>query len=255
VKLFFSILVTDIHRALCSLRFILSACGVALVILLTGLGLINNANDVIYLLDLSSGSENLMLIVGILPILPFATTFATEWEEHAIGFWIIRTGIGNYAVSKVLVGALSGFLTTAAGTILFVLIALTRLPLFTDATAGNAYSLLLDAGKPVQYLCCRIADISLSSVLFAVAAVWISAYITNKFTAVAGPLVLYFLALRITATLNIPWYLKISAIVHGGYGMGTPIQTLLFKLGIVVVLCFPMGYGAVRRIRRRMFCE
>lgn len=253
MKLFFFLLAVNIRRAIFSLRFAFCVCAIALIIFLTGLGLINNAGDVIYLLGLSSGSENMMLIAGILPLLPFAVSFADEWEEHAAGFWMIRTGIRHYAVSKVLVSAVSGFLTTAAGLILFILIALTKLPLFINSTAGNAYSVLLDAGKPVQYLCCYIADISLSSVLFAVAAVWVSTYITNKFTAVAGPIVLFFMLHRITATLNIPQHLKISAIVHGGYGTGTPMQNLLFKLGIVALLCFPMGYGSLRQIRRKTF--
>lgn len=253
MKLFFSLLAVNVRRAVFSPRFLLSACSVTLVMFLTGLGLLSNAHDVIYLCGLSSGSENLMLIVGILPLFPFATTFATEWEERATAFWMIRTGIWNYAVSKVLVSALSGFLTTAVGIILFVLIALTRFPLFTKVSTGDAYSVLLDAGKPVQYLCYYIAHISLSSVLFAVAAVWISTYIPNKYAAVAGPLVLYFVAHRFTATLNIPQYLKVGTIVGWVYGIGTPQKTLLLKLGVVAVLCLLMGYGAVRRIRRRVF--
>lgn len=126
MKLFFSLLAVDLRRAICSLRFLLSACGVTLVMFLTGLGLLIMPNqayyDVLYIFGLSSGSENMVLIVGILPLLPFAVTFASEWGEHATGFWIVRTGIRNYSVSKVLVSALSGFLVTAVGMILFVLI-------------------------------------------------------------------------------------------------------------------------------------
>lgn len=253
MKVFFSLLAINIRQAVFSLRFLVSACGVTLTMFLTGLGLLSTAHDVIYLCGLSSGSESRMLMVGILPLFPFAITFAIEWEQRATQFWMIRTGIRNYSSSKVFVSALSGFLTTALGVSIFVLMALIRFPLFTHVSTGDAYSVLLEAGKPVQYLCYYIVHISLSSALFAVAAVWISAYIPNRYAAVAGPLVLYFVAHRFTTTLDIPQYLKVITIVEGGYDAGTPQKTLLLKLGIVMALCLLMGYGTIRQIRRRVF--
>ena len=62
------------------------------------------------------GGGGLFIIVsGIIPIFPFAATYATEWEEKATGFWFVRTGVIAYSLSKILVSAISGFLTTAFG--------------------------------------------------------------------------------------------------------------------------------------------
>ncbi|MCM8900176.1 hypothetical protein KVG29_02920 [Caldicoprobacter algeriensis] len=198
------------------------------------------------------GTASLFLIAGILPLFPFATTFATEWQERAVRFWIVRTGIRSYSVSKVLVSAISGFLTAAVGMLVFVFALRTRLPLFVESTTGDPYEPLLLAGKPVQYLCYYITNYSLSAVLFAVAAMWVSTFIPNKFTAVTAPLVLYFVAHRATTGRGIPQYLRIVVLIEGMYPTGSPHTSLLLNLGIVLILCLMMGYGTVGQIRRRI---
>lgn len=253
MKQFFYLLAADLRRAILSIRFLLSACGVALVLFIASWGQIKFARDVLYLLGLGiSGTASMLIIAGILPLFPFATTFATEWQERAVRFWIVRTGIRNYSMSKVLVSAISGFLTTAVGMLMFVLALRTRLPLFVESFTRDPYEPLLLAGKPVQYLCYYITHYSLSAVLFAVAAVWVSTFIPNKFTAVAAPLVLYFVAHRATTGRSIPQYLRIVVLVEGMYPTGSPHTSLLLKLGIVLILCLLMGYGTVRQIRRRI---
>ncbi|SFQ31566.1 hypothetical protein SAMN05444406_12627, partial [Caldicoprobacter faecalis] len=122
MKQFFYLLAADLRRAILSIRFLLSACGVALVLFIASWGQIKFARDVLYPLGLGiSGTASMLIIASILPLFPFATTFATEWQERAVRFWIVRTGIRNYSMSKVLVSAISGFLTTAVGMLMFVL--------------------------------------------------------------------------------------------------------------------------------------
>jgi hypothetical protein len=155
----------------------------------------------------------------------------------------IRSGVRFYAVSKLLASALSGFLVTFTGILLYALILLTRLPFFTRITTGDAYVPLLEAGKPVQYLLVSSAHLSLSSVVFAVAALWISAYIPNRFTAIAAPAVLYFALYRLTRFWEIPPFLNVATLVEGTYHAGSPLASFLVKLGTVTVLCVLMGIG------------
>ena len=192
-----------------------------------------------------SGSGSINLIVGILPLLPFATSFATEWDKRATNFWIVRTGIRNYSINKVVTSALSGALTTGLGIVLFILIAGLWFPLFSNITSGNPYAELLEAGKPLLYLMYYIVHISLGSALFAVTGLWVSTYIPNKFVAISTPMVLYFIAHRFTTQLDIPEYLKALWIVEAIYHAGSPLATLLLKLVIVTILCILMGYGTV----------
>lgn len=257
MRLLLSLFTVNMKRAIISVPFLLSACGVTVVMVFATWSLITQKSnesfiDVIYLYGMGTGGGSLFLMTGILPLFPFATTFASEWEQRATSFWTVRTGIRNYAVSKVLASALSGFLTTAVGLNLFFLLMRINLPFFSASSTGDAYATLLDQDMPIRYLLYHVTHISLTSALFAVIALWVSTYLPNKFVTVAAPLVIYFVAHRFTTQLDIPEYLKAITIVEGTYHASTPTMSLLIKLGIVSLLCLFMGFGTVRRIRRRV---
>lgn len=253
MKRFLSLFAVNMSRAIFSARFVLSACTVALVMFFAVWGFISTESDVIYLCGLSmTGSGAMILIICVLPIIPFATTYASERNEHSDRFWMIRTGVGQYSANKVLVAGISGFFTTSLGILIFILLLLTKCPLFTKANVGDGYSVLLVEGKPLAYLSCYIIHVSLSSAIFAVLAFCVSTFIPNKFTAVAAPAVLYFIALRFTETMNIPQYLKAGAFVEWIYDAGTPASSLLLKAGTVITICFVLGYCSVKQIQRRL---
>lgn len=257
MKKFFYFSTVNAKRAIISVPFFLSACGVTVVMVFATWSLITQKSnesylDVIYLYGMGTGGGSLFLMTGILPLFPFATTFASEWGQQATNFWTVRTGIRNYAVGKVIVSALAGFLTTAVGLSLFFLLMRIKLPLFSAPSSGDAYASLLDQEMPIRYLLYHVTHISLTSALFAVVALWISTYLPNRFVTVAAPLVIYFVAHRFTTQLDIPEYLKATWIVEQIYDAGSLNATLLIKLGIVVSLCMLMGYGTVRQIRRRV---
>jgi len=251
MKPFFSLIMTGCSRAIFSLRFIISVCGIMLVLFLSSFRTISPQSDVLSVV-MFSGSGNFILIVGILPLIPFATTFASEWQARATNYWIIRSGVRNYAISKIIVSAFSGFLATFAGILLYALILLIKLPLFTHITTGNAYAPLLEEGMPVQYLLLSAAHLSLSSALFATAALWISTYIPNRFTAITAPIVLYFTLYRLTRFWELPPFLQLGILLEGTYHAGSPQATIFFKLGTILILCALMGFGTVGQIRRRV---
>src|SRR5690625_3367540 len=115
MRQFFALLIVNIKRGIMSVPFLLSACGVTVVMVFATWSLITQKSnesyiDVIYLYGMGTGGGSLFLMTGILPLFAFSTTFASEWGQRATSFWIVRAGIRNYATSKVIVSALSGFL-------------------------------------------------------------------------------------------------------------------------------------------------
>src|SRR5690625_2125285 len=249
---FFSLFKANLSRSMISFSFLLSTLGVTIILLLTAYGWFHENTDVVYLFVSSISGGTLFIITGILPLFAFSTSFASEWEQGATSFWLIRTGVRNYSINKVLVRALTGFLTTCLGMLLFILLLRIKFPLFVFNSTGDPYAYLLDDGKPMIYLIYNIFHYSLSSALFAVTALWVSTYIPNRFIALASPLALYFVIFRFMTGLDIPQYLKINTIVVGGYRGETAFNTFLFKLIPVIILCGLMGFAAVRQIRRRI---
>lgn len=253
MKLLLSAFILDLHRAVLSRRTLYSICFLLTAMILSIWGFIPNAKDAIYLLGLTlSGTANSLLFLCLLPILPFATTFAAEWNDKATNFWLIRLGCLRYSLSKIFVSALSGFLFTASGMLLFLLLFSLKIPLFVRSSSGVVYAQFLDSGQPGIYLCFYITHFALSSSLFAVAALWVSTIIPSIFTAIAGPLVIYFAAHRLTTTLNIPDYLKAGRIVESISSAGNPVQTLLIKSGVVMVLIFLMSFSIIINIRKKV---
>lgn len=256
MKTFISLLAVHFRQAVFSFRFLFSVCAVVLVLTFTVWDWITNFephHDAIYFYVIGIGGGSLFLLTGIIPLFTFATSFASEWEQRATSFWMIRTGIRTYSVSKIIMTALTGFLVTALGFWLFILLLAIKYPLLSFISTGDAYVGLLEAEAPVKYLLFHITHTSLTSALFAVTALWVSTYIPNTFVTIASPLVIYMIAHRFTSQLEIPEYLKALTIVETTYDAGSPISTLLLKLVTVVVLCMLMGFMIVRQIRRRVF--
>src|SRR5690625_654784 len=115
MSVFLLLLWTNFSRAIISWRLLASICGVTLVLAISSMGAINPQEDVLSIVQLSGTGGNFVLIVLLLPLIPFATSFAAEWEERALAFWLIRTGVRTYASCKVIVSAVTGFLTTFVG--------------------------------------------------------------------------------------------------------------------------------------------
>src|SRR5690625_1971503 len=109
MRVFTSLVLSNFKRAVFSSRFLLSSFGVALLLYFASFQTISES-DVLYSLavGIMGGGGIMMIIVGILPLFPYGTSFAEDWEQRATSFWIIRTGINRYAIAKLLVTGLSG---------------------------------------------------------------------------------------------------------------------------------------------------
>lgn len=248
-----NLLVVDLKRALFSLRFLLCVCGVSCMMFAAVLGLLGDSSSVWYLVDMSLGGSGMAsMILCILPVFAFAISFAIEWEEKVINFWIVRTGVVRYAVSKVVVSAISGFLTVALGMLFFILILSLWFPLFTHGHMDVPYELLMEQGRTFLGMFFYITHFALSGALMAVCAMWISVYFPNRFVATAAPVVIHFTLLRITSRIDIPAYFNPTYWVEGIYSVGSSTTTLLIKLATVITLCCIMGIDTAVQMKRRI---
>lgn len=210
-----SIFLSALRRAVVSWRWLLCTLGVAAAQFFAVSGFLGDGSSVVYLCALSlSGSSVILLVAGVLPLLPFAMTFASDYTERADVFHILRASGYPYFICKYIVCMISGFLTTFCGMSLFACLLSIRYPLLVTVSSGDAYAVLLEAGKPLRYLLMFNMHTGLSAVLFCGAAALVAAYIPDKFTTIAAPVVIYVLLHRLTEETGLPNILKFGVLVE-----------------------------------------
>jgi hypothetical protein len=216
-------------------------------------GFLTKTQDVIGLLSHAlSGSGSTLFILYIAPILPYGMSFAWDLEDRASPFWVIRTGVREYAISKFISSAIAGFLSVTISIILFTLIMSKFFPLFKSISNGNPYAALLENNRPSMYIFAIAVHYALSAALFAGGAITVSAFIPNKFSVIATPIVIYFVLMRLTDKVLIPDVLKISFLVQGFYPNVSPFEAFMYKLIPIIVLLGILLMVTVKQITKRM---
>lgn len=251
MRLFFTTVWANITQAIRSTGFLISVAGTFMAVALGTTGLPADSADVIYLLGLSlNGSSSIILVVCIFSILPFATSFASEWTERSYRFWVIRTGLRVYSYAKIVVCAVSGFLATFVGLTIFLGAFSLLYPLFVSPYVSNGYSIFLENGQPYLYLLFFMTHISLSSSIFAVLALFVSSIFQDRFTTVAMPVVIYMAALRLFELIAPPAFLNLSVLIEAIYNAGSPLKSILLKLTATIIVILVSGGLTSMRIRK-----
>lgn len=252
----FRLLRTDFGRAVFSWPFLCSAMGVTATMFMVIAGMLtDNHVSIWYLMDLSmQGSGIDCMMKCILPVFAFGLSYASEWEQKAQRFWLVRTGADAYAFSRVMVSFLSGFLTIFVGIGLFIVILLPFYPVYLP-WSDFLYEMLVAEGRVLAGLLLYMTHHGLTGGLTAVCSMWFSTVIPNRFATAAAPLVIYYSLLRITERMRLPGYLSPFYWNSGVYYGETAAQTIAVKLVTTAVLCGIMGVYAKRNMERRMLCE
>lgn len=201
-------------------------------------GLIDSNASAWYLLSMAiNGSGAVSLLICVIPIMPYASSLAEEYEANMIRYYTIRTGTAAYLVNKMIVSFISGFVTMFLSQLLFLLIFVNFLPLFNIPTSDYAYEQLMANGKVIIGITMFMIHMSLSGALMAVIAVFVSTIVPNKFAAVSIPVIVYFTLSRIFQLgTNIPKFLIPAYLIEGVAGMENPIMELMLKFFTVVIL-------------------
>lgn len=242
----------NFYRAILSWRFLLYSSLICLAMIVATLPLMQQASDVTNLMAfaLTGSHGSLMLVLATLPLMTYTISFATEWEQKAVLPWVIRTGVYPYAISKVVTSVISAFLTMIMGCILFITVMSFKFPFYDSGYAGDTYHSLLENNHIFTYFAMYITDFALVSFLFAGIAFFVSTLIPNKFVVLTAPVVIYFVAHRLTSSL--PNNLRAVNLVEGSYNVGSPLSSLLLKLSIVIGITIILSLLSVMLIKRRV---
>lgn len=253
MKEFVSLLKVDLNRGLLSRNFAASALFIVFVMLISCSGFITNTSDVVYLLGHAlTGSGSNLFILCIAPIMPYGMAFASDVEDKALPFWLIRAGTVKYAACKFVAAVIGGFFAVSMGIFIFLLGISFFFPLFWGTAPGDSYGILLTGNRAVSYLFLVTIHNALSGALFAGAAMTVSAFIPNKFTVLAAPIAVYFVLMRLTTHAAIPAFIKPDFLVQRIYPDVSPLTAFLYKLiPIACVLCVLLSI-TIKRIRKRV---
>lgn len=208
-----------------------------------------------YILKCSmSGSGTFTIILCTLPVIPYAVSLAEEHESNAIKSYIIRTGLKTYTLSKIVASLISGFLTVFITITIFTVVFIFFNDFYIIGTANSgAYDKMVDTGNQFGGWLLYAIHMSLSGSLTAVAALWMSTFIPNKYITIASPLMLFYVSIIVSpATADMPWILYPVFWLEGIVFADTVIEQLLPKVCVVVVLTVLMSIGATLNMKRRM---
>lgn len=247
--MFFIFVKQSFNRKLCF-------CVLGTMIIMSGaiVGLISPTASVWYLLNKAIvGSGVVSLLICVVPIIPYASSLAEEYETNMIKYYTIRTGTAAYLINKMIVSFISGFVTMFLSQLLFLLIFVKFFPLFHTPHTYYAYEQLMLNGEVMKGLIMFMSHMSLSGALMAVIAVFVSTIVPNKFAAVSVPVIVYFTCSRIfNFGTNVPKFLLPSYLIEGVVGIENPVMELMIKFFTILILsvfAVVLGYiGLKRRI-------
>jgi hypothetical protein len=246
----------DLQRAFLSRSFLLSTLGMAAIyfyIVFNELMIVHSGS--VYYLNMCMDSSNFSLLALFLCAVPYSASFCEDWNNRFIRPACIRSGIGKYCASKVLVCALSGGSSIAFAHILVWLTLSLKFPLFTVGEDFSEFALLqpLLQGKHIVlfFICELILQFSLFTVL-ATFSFFISTYITNIFVTLASPLIIYCFLDNLNYMLKLPTWLDIFSVCKGlNYFINSGISTL-YVIAYVGLLCAIIGMLTIHSVKRRI---
>lgn len=135
-------------------------------------------------------------IIAILGAVPFAANFAEEWKSGVSKSVICRSGVKKYAISNIVVCALSSFVTITLGMMIFAVVlngfAMPIEELDEYAAAQYLkipYGKIIVAGYPFLYILARVTAFAAANSVAVVMGMTVSAFFPDKYIAVCSPLV------------------------------------------------------------------
>lgn len=258
--MFLHLLSTDFRRAIVHARFwILSFCAALLLYCNTLQS--GYAQSVSFVSAMTgSGFQFTTQILLILATLGYAAAFCEDWKNRNIRNILIRSGMGRYAVSKVLSCAVTGILILFLGQLLFAGLELLISPsLYGDSgTAAfqgqGGFDALLYEGHMAAWVFLRTFRFSLEGAGFSVFALCVSTQLVNSFVILTVPIFAYFLLdfVRLYSP-SLPWYLSVYAVYEDQSFCFQSISVhMLLTVLITALACTLFGYLFYRGVKRRM---
>lgn len=259
MQLFLRTLQTDFQRILLSKRFLLSMLAflaVSAVTLAQEMPYFDRESSVMYIRLMQSylGFYVVYLLFAAIPGVP---VFCTDWENRFYRYTVLRCTKNIYAVSKVIVCAVSAFSLVFLAEWLFIIICrLMGFPLTEPNFLNNlgAYDIFSAPGKTYIYLLIVITIKSACAAFFSVLALWLSTRITNPFVVLAAPILAYELFNTVLMACRVPSVFLISTVAKGQAIVGDSagisfLYSVLYFTVFTVIFSLLFIRDCKRRIR------
>lgn len=191
--------------------------------------------------------------MAIFAALPFAASYSIEQQYGVLNYKIARSSKKSYFASKIIVAALIGGSVVLIGSIVFILILSTYLPLTTPAKiyemTGLPYSNALTVGNGLSYFAIVLYLAFLTGVLWSSVGMCISAFLPNPYVAVCSPMIFQFLLVELGRLLRLPNSLRMDMLLCA---RGTIYSDTITPIATTVLIVLLL-YGFYRLFSKR--CE
>lgn len=210
---------------------------------------------VAYYFDLLLGLSMSKKLITLCSALPGVALFCGDWSCQYIRPVVIRSGVKAYIRSRCLTCFLSAFATSFLGMTLFIACLSTKMSVFNlqnmEDQVSPPFAVLAYSPLPVLYIFAHIFVFSLAMALWAMVGLALSAYVPNRFVAVATPVVASYLVEELTGLL--PRFLNIYSLTRSGdvIGQGAAVSFLYFVF-FFVSLSTVFGVIFYFRVRGRI---
>ncbi|MDO5377558.1 MAG: hypothetical protein Q4G52_04405 [Clostridia bacterium] len=195
--------------------------------------------------------------MSVFSAVPFCLSFVDEYKNGMSPYLYIKSRTPKrYLMAKHIVSVVTGGLTMAVGTALFLGGLACFLPLIheNDMLESLAYYPLLRAGNGEGYFICAVYFAFLSGALYAGVASVVSACVPNRYITAASPLVFSFLLSQSGISENSMFLFHLSRVLsmRMRLGSGSIAMSILYATAIVFFIVAVLGMVFVWRARRRI---
>jgi hypothetical protein len=212
--------------------------------------------SVLYFFDLFIGLSMYKKLVVLFTVIPYAASFCSDWNCQFIKPVVIRTGVSRYIWSKITTCFLSAFFAVWIGIMLFVALMSTIMPVMPvhqlqNMVAGSPFESLAYSPLPVLYLFAEATVYSLAAALWSVVGLTVSAYMPNRFVAIATPVIAGYLLENLS--MNLPVWLNLYLLTRSANVLKQgPAVSFAYFVFIFLLLSFLFGLVFSRQVRRRL---
>lgn len=198
--------ISDIKRAVCSWRFVLSVFGIALTMYLFGMK-VSDGYTIVEAYQLNICCIQ-VLLVFVFAIFPFAEGICQDLEYGFYRVLIIRGNLKDYVCSKELSIFLSTVLAMIFGTLFYILMQKIEVPEAIWIEAGvnyGSFTYLLEHKMYLLYMTLCGLKMGFLAGILSVASAFVSLYITNRLLVYSLPIIAFYIIDDVSQVLFYPY--------------------------------------------------
>lgn len=198
------------------------------------------------LLDLESFRRMYVFFAAV----PFAASFADEWNSRAITGCVTRKNVVKYSVSTVAVCFLSAFAVVFIALLIYVCVTTSSLPLYdTQNEIGTPYEKLFYSGAGFMPFLFMIFVFALSCGMWAVMGLMMSAFFPSRYVAICSPFVFCYVIERLTR--NSTEYFDLYALSRSATSRGAAFF-MPWASAVFIAITIICGFIFTLTVKRRV---